>query len=164
MSRDILLGLYKREGSAERVATVLGMHPHTVRKNLRKYTLLKTGPQKGRRRWSAFAQWIKLNPEDVLPPSIAGIHELTGISKDSIKSYLYRRRKEAKKVIQSQPWLNGGTVLLTDSAGVQIPDSAFGSVRSFVGITGTLKLVVRLKDRTPHVFYISLSDFKNLYQ
>lgn len=163
-NRDTLLDLFKKEGSADRVAKLLRMHPHTVRKYLKLYGApMKTGPQTGRRRWSAFANWLRENPEDVLPPSVREISELTGISKDSIKSYLYRRRREARSLIQSQPWLNGGSVLWTDSTGVMIPDSAFSTVRCFTGITGTLKFVVRLQDGTPHLFFISLNDFKKMY-
>lgn len=163
-NRDTLLALYQKEGSANRVAKMLNMHPHTIRKYLKLYgASLQTGPQKGRRRWSEFAQWVKDNPEEVLPPSVKEIHDLTGVSKDSIKSYLYRRRKEAKSLVMSQPWRGGGCVLWTDSMGATIPDSAFSTVRSFIGLTGTMKFVVRLQDRTPHIFYISLNDFKNMY-
>jgi len=124
---------------------------------------LETGPLKGKRRWSAFADWLKENPEDALPPSVKEIHELTGVSKNSIKSYLWRRRLEAKAMIVRQPWKGGKTAMWKDINGSMIPDTAFSNVRSFVGITGSLKFIIRLKDGTPRVFYMTLKDFKNLY-
>ena len=163
--RVMLIELYEKEGNADRVAKLMRMHPHTIRKYLKYYGYsLKAGPQTGRRRWSEFAQWLKDNPDEILPPSIKEIHELTGVPKNSIKSYLYRRRKEAKQFLSTQPWRNGRCVLWENSLGVKIPDTAFSYVRSFVGFSGALKFIVRLQDRTPYIFYITLKDLKRMYQ
>lgn len=45
------------------------------------------------------AKWIEANPGQRLPRGGKAIARLTGVSVDQVKTYLYRRRKTAKKML-----------------------------------------------------------------
>ncbi len=116
------------------------------------------------RRWSTFAYWLKENPDEPLPPSIKGIAEVSGVHYNAVKGYLYRLRKEAKRQINLQPWKGGRCVSWEDTLGNYIPDVSFDYVRSYVGLSGTIKFYIRLKDRTAHTFYMTPYELQAIYE
>ena len=74
------------------------------------------------RAWGTFPEWLQAHKGKVkLPRSIAELSRVSGCSYDSIRCYLYRRRKVTKELIATLPDLRHlPDLVLEDSSGKQI--------------------------------------------
>lgn len=103
---------YQTHKSCRKVAEIYGMSYQTVRRYLKEagYELQKPGGYhlKGKKvppfHYGCLAKWLRANPGVKLPRSPSAIADLTGCSLDSVKSYIYRRRKheEAQSSIMAR--------------------------------------------------------------
>lgn len=89
-----------------------GIHPQRKAKLPGKVSL---APNK---KYTDFARWHAehLNDEN-LPTGITAIAKLAGVSQDTVKCYLYRRRKLASKALASLPDLRTIAIQLEDIEG-----------------------------------------------
>jgi len=99
-----------------------------------------------------------------LPHSITELSKLSGVSKDAIRNYLYRLRLKSRKYLGTKPWRAKGVIVWTDIKGVQIPDVAFHTIRSYVGQSGILKFHIRLMDGSVRVFRYTREELEKLYK
>lgn len=152
--------------TSERIADHYGCHFNTILNRSRKYGIdMKLGPKsRACARKSSVSRFFATY-DGALPNTIGEIAEISGCSKDAIRNYSYRRRKEAKTLLGRQPWRHtGAPVLWEDIKGSRIPDHAFDVVRAILSQYGSIKFEVRLKTGSVHVFKMTASQFKRLYQ
>jgi molybdenum-dependent DNA-binding transcriptional regulator ModE len=72
----------------------------------------------GKRSSSArLAKWLRKNPNVVLPRSTKKIASLTGCTCDQVKTYLYKRRKAKRALIEKMPDLLKIPALVQDQRG-----------------------------------------------
>jgi hypothetical protein len=90
--------------------------------------LNESGPSR-RRKWARLVEWARDNPDKVLPRSIQGIVDMTGCSKDQVKSYLSRRRREAKALTAKLPDLRALPMRIVDAEGCEFLTSDFVDYR-----------------------------------
>ncbi len=110
------------------IAGIYKLSQKTVRKILKGMGVqLKRGAPKGTVRppfhSSCLAEWVRKNPGVILPRKVAKIAELTGCPPNSVKTYLYRRRKEVRDVVKGIDFPNLYFVL-TDREGKRFPTMA----------------------------------------
>ena len=93
--------------STRKVAKILGLNAQQVADAVRGYApeLLNAvggssfkGRNKPKRLHGKFAQWIKANPHVKFPQDLNEIATMSGCSKNSIKCFLYRLRKQGKAI------------------------------------------------------------------
>lgn len=99
--------MYLEEGTVRKVAKRLKCSTGTVSKYLKlaSFDVPKNKPKATGRKipnnhYGSLVKWIKAHPKVALPVRVKDIVELTGCSKDQVKSYLYRRRKIIKKQLE----------------------------------------------------------------
>lgn len=100
---------YQSFGSCRKAAPYLGVSYQTVRRYLKEagYELHKRGGEHAKGKsipsyhFGCLANWLREHPGEKLPRSPQDIAELTGCSLNAVKSYLYRRRKAARKASSS---------------------------------------------------------------
>lgn len=118
-----IIATYLHYGSASKAARVLGIHHVTVKKVLLSNGFRPEKPSgKGfdssaleQKDTSAFAKWIKEHPGHRLPHSVKDIAEETHLSYNTVRSYLYRRRKRIKHQIETLPDLRKFDLLFVDT-------------------------------------------------
>lgn len=95
---------YQVHGSCRRAAAVLGISYQTVRRRLKAagYDLQPRGGEHPPYHFGCLAQWLRDNPGKGLPRSPSAIARITGCSVDSVKSYLYRRRRALRTTAPSE--------------------------------------------------------------
>ena len=98
---------FVEEKTILKTAKKLGVNRRTVRRMLDRYGLQvpPVGKPVGSRQphHSAILKWVREHPDEKLPRSVKRISDLTGVSQNKIKTYLYRQRKRAKNAIRSLP-------------------------------------------------------------
>lgn len=99
--------MYLEEGTVRKVAKRLKCSIGTVSKYLKlaSFNVKENRPKASGRKipsnhYGSLVKWIKNNPKTPLPVKIKDIVDLTGCSRDQVKSYLYRRRKIIKKQLE----------------------------------------------------------------
>ena len=100
---------YKVFGSCRKAASVLGISYQTVRRILKAggYKLKAPGGYhlKGKKvppfHYGCLASWLRANPGVRLPRSPLEVSKITGCSLNSVKSYVYRRRRTERKASRS---------------------------------------------------------------
>ena len=165
-SKEFLQEQVKKYQTAPKIAQATGTHPQTVRRYLRQYGLQqKRGPKSRSKRVNSakFGEWLRSYTGGKLPSSITELSSLSGLSRDSIRNYLWRKRQKTRLYLTSQPWEQADIVVWTDIKGDRIPDVAFDIVRSYVGQSGITKFHIRLMDKSVHVFRYTLKELKDLY-
>lgn len=166
-SKDLLIKHLAMYQTAQKIAIALGAHPQTVRKYLREYGIqTKRGPKSRSKRINSakFGQWLRGYTGGSLPNSITELSEISGVSKNAVRNYLWRNRRKTKLYLSSVPWNKTEIVVWKDIKGQRIPDVAFDVVRSYVGQSGIIKFHVRLMDKSVHVFRYTLKELKDLYE
>ena len=107
------------------------------------------------------ANWVKGHPGVLLPRSVSQIADLTGCTKNEVKSYLYRRRKFVKDKIGALRFVEGSGFLY-DVDGVMIPCAAMFRVLDVAIDPFTFEGVVRIELKTgqTRTFHESYERFK----
>ena len=117
-----IIDLYKRTGNMRHVATELSISSWTVSKYVRLAGLavpIKKNLIAGvRRHRSKLAEWIRENPNVKLPNTTKEIAKLTGLSIDTVRSYLGRRKMQAEAMKQDLPDLKEIPLLLLGDDGI----------------------------------------------
>lgn len=113
---------------------------------------------------SCLGRWVRANPGVPLPRSVRAISDLTGCSRNAVKTYLYRRRKEIRaRAKRLHPAMFGSTLL--DTRGRRIPAAALGKVR--VGVAPwsfDIYFACDLKGGGKATFKLSYESFKRHLQ
>ena len=126
ISHNKVIRAYNVFKEQTKVANLLGVGRHTVRRILKEHGVETTKyvtQEAGKRKWSAFADWLRKHPEEPLPRSIKGICEVTGLSYDTVRSYLYRCRKSMWDIIKELPPLHTVKATIVDVHGHEYPFS-----------------------------------------
>ena len=161
-----LKAVYNQEHSLERTARVLHIDPLTVLRYMVKYGIKRQPP--GRppvpfsKHYGCIIKWIRQYPEIKFPRSIKGIAELTGCTQDSVKTYLYRKRKAVKTKVHKLPDLRTINLTLRSTKKTLIPTRAFKQYSIFVN-PWTLKVRLEADLKTgPHYRFIfnTVEDIK----
>jgi hypothetical protein len=130
-----LINLYKQLKTVKAVADHLGWHKQTVSSHLKKAGVsIKPGRRKGSvpvsklHHYACLAEWIREHPDIKLPRNVEAIAEITGCTKDEVKSYLYRRRKIIQQRLRKLPFkdsVNG----IRDTEGIYLPFSLWKDLK-----------------------------------
>lgn len=123
----LIIANYIHYGSANKAAVALKLHHTTVKKvleangfkvdNLHRHTFDSSMLEV--KDTSLLADWIRSNPGRKLPHSVKEISEVTGLSYDTVRCYLYRRRKRLKRQIAELPPVTNFDLLFEDTLGKQ---------------------------------------------
>ena len=102
--------------------------------------------------YGCVAAWVKAHPSAVFPRWTKAIAKLTGCSKDSVATYLYRRRKQELAKLHALPDLRLHYILVTTTQRKRVPTAWFRKYDVFVDhwsfklkITATLKNDIKVK-------------------
>jgi hypothetical protein len=155
-----LYELYLEEGTIRALAKRLKCSPTTVEKYLKG---IKKDPTpwklKGKQVKSLITEWLKENPDHVLPSSAPELARLTGIDKKSAYHYLNLRRTQYQRRVKEalDQALLDRTRIWEDLRGRKIPGAAFAKVRvniphKLVPIVD-LEVVLRDGTETQILFY-----------
>jgi hypothetical protein len=112
-----VIRLYKKYKSIVLVAEEFGVHPQTISARLVENGIKLDASKhatKAMRHRGGLVKWIRANPDVKLPRKPSEIAELTGLSIDQVKSYLYRRRKIADSMVGDLPDLSEVPLVLRD--------------------------------------------------
>ena len=102
-----IVSAYRMHRSTRKVAQILGINAQQVADAVRSYDPLLLnavgggnykGKNKPKRLHGKFAQWIKANPKVKFPQDLNEIAAMSGCSKDTVKCFLYRLRKQGKAI------------------------------------------------------------------
>jgi hypothetical protein len=125
VSVDKVIAAYKHFGSLRKAANVCKISKDTVANVLLRYKvspLKAVLPRKSfhssHTHYSAFARWYAAHASDSnLPHSIVEFAALSGSNPNTVRCYLYRRRKEVRKLLMSLPDLRSLDLRLEDIEG-----------------------------------------------
>lgn len=155
VSPQKILKTYKELGSTVATAKRLGVSRHTVSRHLKVLgVVLKKGRKKGsqphnkKQHSGCLPQWLREHPHAELPRSPKKIAELTGCSKDAVRTYLYRRRNQVLVAVGELPWLKSAKVMLTSVEGYMIPGKDIFRVESIVVDPYTFRATVSVQLRS----------------
>jgi len=98
---------------------------------------------------SCLAEWLRANPGVKLPRSVEKIAELTGCTKDEVKTYLYRRRVAIARDTARLPFKQS-TQGMKDTTGFYIPFAAWGKVLKVQVEPYTFALLMTVKLHSGH--------------
>lgn len=90
---------YKRYRSLRKVAELFNAHHLTIRNVLRLHGV-DTVSGNNRVDRGIIANYLRTNPDKILPRSLSQMAEIIGTTPNNIASYLYRRRKAVKKKLK----------------------------------------------------------------
>lgn len=98
--------MYEELGTLKAMSKKTGITTKTLKKYLDDagVTVRRGFPRGTRvnpRHHSCLANWLRNNPDTPLPRKVKEISALTGCSRNEVKTYLYRRRKEIRDFINS---------------------------------------------------------------
>ena len=125
-----VIAAYKHFGSLRAAGRVCGIHEDTVAEVLRRNGIpqgiaavlpkkLSYYPKRG---YSKFAKWVQEHKNDeVLPYSRKALAELAGVTPNVVKCFFQRRRKAARKILDSLPDLRTLGISLEDIEGFTFP-------------------------------------------
>ena len=143
---------YEKVPSSSALAKQFGCSDRTIRRYLTQAGIVrKRGPKKqldvgasGDR--GCLGSYIRKHPITELPHSIREISELTGCTKDEVKCYLYRKRKEMREFLASLPPLDEVKIVLPTLQGFKVPTKAFSAYKLYLNRWKfTVKIVAWLK-------------------
>jgi len=137
VSIDKVIAAYKHFGSLRKAAKVCGISKDTVKSVIRRYNITLPEVQlpseasyNPKTHYSDFAIWHKEHAHDEgLPHSIAGLAKLSGVKPNVVKCYFYRRRKEAREILNALPDLRLLDVPLKDIEGMIVKSNEFLTYR-----------------------------------
>jgi hypothetical protein len=118
-----VIAAFKHFGSLRMAGKVCGISKETVKRILKEHEVALTPkaipPEKVNydptKPYSPLAKWLKEHSDDKdFPRSFKIIAERSGATRDSVKCYFYRRRKEAAKLLRKLPDLRKVSVELVD--------------------------------------------------
>ena len=90
--------------------------------------------------------WIKAHRAVAMPHSVRKITALTGCTKDEVKCYLYRKRRELRRLLSRLPRLDEVNIILPTTAGYKVPTRAFQAYKLYLNKWSfTVKIVAWLK-------------------
>lgn len=169
VSLDDIRSLYRQLESVKGVARSIGVSYRTAKKYLREAGVQ---PRRGRppveeggKHFSAFANWLRKHPQTALPRSISAISKITGFSKDTIKSYLRRRRRRVQKFVESLPPLGEKNRLLLDIEGRRIPTRGMDwYILSIDRWTLKIKIRALMKNQRPYFFEYTMEELKRVLE
>lgn len=102
-----IIAAYKLNKSTRKVAELLKIAPRTVAMVVRenaKGLLLPVGGAHGRgkglrgKRMGSFAKWVLDHPDTRLPRDLGAIARMSGCTRDSVKCFMYRQRRQGKAI------------------------------------------------------------------
>jgi hypothetical protein len=99
-SIDLIISLWDIYRSNRKIAKILKVDEATVRQRLKKVGIVSSqGNNRGIeiKKWSRLINWCRRHPNEVLPRKMERIVEMTGLSRDTIKSFFYRRKRKMKQ-------------------------------------------------------------------
>lgn len=165
LDTEDLINLYNECLSVDELSDDLGISVRTIRKYLNEMGIKAKAhaTRKPRFENGPFANWLRENPDAVLPQSPKGISELTGLPIPTIKNHLsYRQRKmydevAPKATVYIKSFLDGSVLKIGKYT---IPVKGLKKI----GLTinrYTLKITIRLymKDGTEFRFTTDKNDF-----
>ncbi len=164
-TKSQLVTLFEHFETVGEIANFVGCHRNTILRWARHWNIpMKRGPKsKAIAKRSTVGQFFREYQGDI-PRTYADLAELSGCTKDALRNYAYRMRKQSKALIQQQPWRNTGRVRMwTDIRGHRIPDKAFDIVRCRMSKFGTIHFEVRLKTGDVHVFRLTSDKLRRMY-
>lgn len=163
---EMILKTYAQLTSVKRTAKVLGVCTRTVRRYLKAYGVsIRRGNVKGvkGKKWGKFPTWLRENRDKVLPRSIVKIAEITGCTKDQVKSYLKRERKRMRDFLRSLPDLKTFEFTLRSTDGRLVSMRYFRKCSiAFDPWSFKVKLIADIDERHRYYFVLSAYDFQDL--
>ena len=125
ISIDKVIAAYKHFGSLRKAAAVCNISKDTVKAVIKRYEVAKLTtnlPKKASynplNHYSDFAKWHKAHSGDSdLPRSLSEFASLSGVNVNIVRCYFYRRRKQARKILDSLPDLRRLSIQLEDIEG-----------------------------------------------
>lgn len=139
MDRDKLERALNYFGSYRKAGQALGKSHVTIAKYAKKYGLLdRSGrydydySKRKRVRYGAVAKFMEENPDFELPRSYDKLSTIIGCSKDAIKCYVYRRRKEMREKAANLKDLRKRDILLQDVNGDWYSTEDFATYKVFL--------------------------------
>jgi hypothetical protein len=123
LNKEILEEMIQEYKILPKISKALGLAENTVRKYAKLWGIgFKQGRPVGHHRhYGGLIKWVREHRGVALPCSAKGIHELTGCSEDSIKSYLRRKRSALKKYLKTLPDLKQSALRFKTANGVFVP-------------------------------------------
>jgi hypothetical protein len=165
-SFDEMLKTFIKTGSYLKTAKELHLSYKTVRKYLTEKGIQNPrGKPKGTlsKRYGDLMTWVRGHPNVKLPKSYKEIMTLTGLSLDSIKCYIQRRRDEVRDFIKSIPSLKTLEITFVTKSGVKIPTLYFKSYEiDFNKWTLVITIKVVLKNNQKMNFNFLMKDLKGV--
>lgn len=133
-TQDQIVELYMLTRNLRQLEKDLGISRKTLSKILDRAGLaLRPGRKKGTPNkmkdyhYSCLAEWLRKHSGIPLPRSIVKISQLTGCTKDEVKSYIYRRRRSIAKRLKKLPY-GKSTGTLKSIDGNAIPFKAWKEI------------------------------------
>lgn len=143
-----IISLYKEMGTIKLVADYLKVSTRTLRKYLRRNNVTPTGPRPTARSWlskrpSEVYNWMREYALTGLPVprNTKRIAELSNCTRRQVQDFVERRRKAAKKLIESKGTLPEESVVLTDTRGRRFK---VGSIGQYTFTVDTFDLTVKI--------------------
>jgi hypothetical protein len=135
VSVDKVIAAYKHFGSLRKAAAVCAISKDTVKAVILRFDVARPTPMlpakasyNPRTHYSTFAKWHQAHASDkALPNSVSALAKLSGVPPNVVKCYFYRRRREARKLLESLADLRKLSLSLEDIEGKTFPSSALES-------------------------------------
>jgi len=147
-----LVNEYEEVRSLEAVARKYSCSERTVRRYLDKAGVSrKRGPHRCTDLGAPYDRgclgtWIRNHRTTELPHSVRQICTLTGCTKDEVKCYLYRKRRELRRLLSKLPRLNEVNVILPTTAGYKVSTRSLQAYKLYLNKWDfTIKIVGWLK-------------------
>jgi len=147
ITNERIVSLYKELGTLKLVGERLGVTPRTLRKYLKASGVKPIGPRPTARSWlskrpSVVYLYMKECAEKCIsiPRNTRKIAELSGCTRRQVQDFVERRRKAAKKLIESKGSIPKNTVL-QDTLGRRFKSN---SIDQFTIVVDTFDLTVKL--------------------
>ena len=164
-----LVNEYEKVGTMEAVARGYSCSERTVRRYLDKAKVTrKRGPNSSTDLGATYdrgclGRWIREHRRTELPHSVRQISALSGCTKDEVKCYLYRKRRELRRLLSKLPRLDEVNIILPTTAGYKVPTRAFQAYKLYLNRwTFLVKIVAWLKPRGKKVtIEVSASVLRN---
>ena len=142
--------------STRKVAELLGISHDSVLRSLHdqgvevkrqsQQTLARAKTRPLARRYSRIAVWLERHKDRRLPRSYAKLSQVSGATVDSIKCFLYRRRKKLMKVLEELPSLRDKRIVLVTTEDVKVRGDEVLSYEWHIDrFSLEVSLVIRLK-------------------
>lgn len=160
-TKQQIIEAYQKYGTIKSTAEFLNCSFKTLWNRMKEYNIPRNrkGPKS---KYNCMIKWLAANPEVIFPRSPSKISRLTGCTVDSVKSYLYRRRKSIQRSVKSLPDLRKRKIFLTERSGLFVPTDALLCYDIYVDLyTGKLKITGKLLNKKRVVMFTTLREVRN---